>query len=438
MGAIAQAVAAIIGDSGVMPWDAVQPQLHREIQAAMVSPHGPDCVALPETAAALAEVMACAHHHRWRVLPMGNGSKIAWGGLVSGVDLVLSTARLNRVVEHAIGDLTLTVEAGTPFAAVQQQLATTRQFLALDPAYPQRATLGGIVATADAGAWRQRYGGVRDRVIGVSFVRYDGQLAKAGGRVVKNVAGYDLMKLMTGAYGTLGILTQITLRTYPMAAAAATVLLTGNAAAIDQLAAAVRQSALTPVALDVLSPGLLQEMGYAPTYGLALQLQGIAAGVEEQVDRLHALAAPLAVTPQVFSDPAGATVWSAVQQCLWPPLPQDEWAIALKVGTQPTAAITLLETLAASLPDGAWRGRIHGGSGIGTLRLQTAAATAELLTSLRGQCQKHGGYLTLLEGPVVLKRAFEPWGIPADSQGLMQRLHQPFDPHHNLSPGRFF
>ena len=149
---------------------------------------------------------------------------------------IVSTQKLDRLIAHAVGDLTVTVEAGMKFAKLQEILATAGQFLPLDPAYPDRASIGGIIATADTGSLRHRYGGVRDLLLGITFVRADGKIAKAGGRVVKNVAGYDMMKLFTGAYGTLGILTEVTFRVYPLPTTEGTVILTGAADKLANLA----------------------------------------------------------------------------------------------------------------------------------------------------------------------------------------------------------
>ncbi|XGB40905.1 MAG: FAD-binding oxidoreductase [Nodosilinea sp. LVE1205-7] len=208
----------------------------------------------PHSEAELAAVMACAHQQQWRILPCGGGSKLNWGGLLKPIDLVVSTARLNQVIDHAVGDMTLTVQAGTRLADLETPLANQQQWLAMDPAYGNLATLGGVVATADLGALRQSYGGVRDRVIGLTWVRHDGQIARAGGRVVKNVAGYDLMKLMTGSYGTLGVISQLTLRLYPVPDTSKTVVVTAAAADLTRLTHQVRSSPLTPVALDLFSP----------------------------------------------------------------------------------------------------------------------------------------------------------------------------------------
>src|SRR5919202_2607600 len=261
MKAIAQKLASIVSESAICDWEHLPSMCQERLKRANPSENIPSCMVYPHTVEELKSVMSCAHSNGWSVLPCGSGSKLGWGGVGKNIDLVISTERLNRVIEHAVGDLTVTVEAGVKLAHLQELLLKENQFLPLDPAYPQQATLGGIIATADSGSWRQRYGGVRDMLLGISFVRSDGQLAKAGGRVVKNVAGYDLMKLFTGSYGTLGFLTESTFRVYPIPEASGTVVLTGEAEAMDATAShnaiasatkTLLASALMPTAADLL------------------------------------------------------------------------------------------------------------------------------------------------------------------------------------------
>src|SRR6476469_1650897 len=214
MNAIASKLESVLGNSGVVPWDKIEVIHRTRIGQAVTSRTTPKCIVYPKTQEELASITACIEANKWRLLPCGSGTKISWGQQVKDIDIAIGTKHLNRVIEHAVGDLTVTVEAGTKFSDIQALLAPFGQFLALDPAYPQEATIGGIVATADSGSLRQRYGGVRDMLLGITFVRADGQIAKAGGRVVKNVAGYDLMKLFASSYGTLGIICQVTFRVY--------------------------------------------------------------------------------------------------------------------------------------------------------------------------------------------------------------------------------
>jgi glycolate oxidase FAD binding subunit len=433
MGSIAQTVESILGASQVTPGESLAEPLLSAVKGAIAPESLPACVAFPTTPSEMAAVIACAHQHRWRVLPCGHGSKLSWGNRVTGADLVVSTQHLNQAIEHAEGDLTVTAQAGVAFADLQAQLLATRQFLAIDPAYPAQATLGGIVATRDTGALRQRYGGIRDLLIGVSFVRHDGQIAKAGGRVVKNVAGYDLMKLMTGSFGTLGILTQLTLRTYPLQEVSQTVLLTGSAEAIRQATAAILASSLTPVAMDLVSSHLLPSPP-AGQVGLALQFQSIAAGVTEQGERLQAIAQTHQLQSQVFTDAADGSFWQGLGDTLFAPQ-QDEVAIA-KLGILPAQAVHLLTFLEQTLAADSWQARIHASSGIGTLRLQTPANSVQALQAVRSHCQAAQGYLNLLTAPTEWRTSFDAWDLAPATQLLMQRLRQNFDPNHQFSPGR--
>ena len=435
MGSIAQTVESILGTEQVTPWESVTEPWLSKVKSAIAPDAAPwpDCIALPKTPAELAAVVDCAHQNQWRVLPCGHGSKLDWGNRVTGADLLISTQHLNQVIEHAEGDLTVTVQSGVAFADLQSQLQATRQFLAIDPAYSDAATLGGIVATRDTGALRQRYGGLRDMLIGVSFVRHDGQIAKAGGRVVKNVAGYDLMKLLTGSFGTLGILTQLTLRTYPQSETSQTVLLTGDADAIQSVTATILASSLTPVKMDLVSTQLLP-LPQSERLGLVLQFQSIAAGVTEQVERLQAIAQTHQLQSQVFTDTADGAFWQGLGDTVFASQNGDV-AIA-KLGIPPAQAVPLINFLDKTLAADSWQARIHASSGIGTLRLQADGNSVQALQAVRSHCQTGGGYLNLLAAPPTWKESFDAWGLAPASQLMMARLRDNFDPQARFSPGR--
>ncbi|HEY9878486.1 MAG TPA: FAD-binding oxidoreductase [Leptolyngbyaceae cyanobacterium] len=431
-------VESLLGKDQVVAWEALAPAQQDSVRAAVEGQALPQAVVYPQTQEQLAATIACAEQNCWRVLPCGNGSKLAWGGLAEGIDLVVSTRDLNRLIDHAVGDLTVTAEAGLTLAQLQQTLTATNQFLALDPAYSDRATLGGIIATADAGSWRQRYGSVRDMLIGISFVRYDGQIAKAGGRVVKNVAGYDLMKLLTGSYGTLGVISQVTFRTYPAQEASQTVVFSGEATVIQALSQALRLSSLTPVALDVLSPALMAQLKQDKGFGLVARFQSITAGVEEQVQRLLELGQGL--SSQILTGDAdqefwqlGALIFSGGEAGAVTDKDQPPRAIA-KVGILPEAAVSLLELL-ETLTGGL--SQIHVGSGVGHIRLAGSAVSEAVLTKVRSHCEAANGYLTLLEAPPDLKQSVDVWGYTGNALNVMRRLKQQFDPKRSFSPGRF-
>ena len=184
--------------------------------AAIVGPEyvrglGEAVAVAPGSTEEIAAVLRLAQENHLAVVECGGGTKQGWGYPVAPA-LVLEMHRLNTLREHTWQDMTCIVEAGCTWAAMQSGLAQHGQFVAVDPLWPDKATVGGIVATNDSGALRQRYGGLRDLIIGMTIVLADGTIAHTGGKVVKNVAGYDLHKLMIGAFGTLGVVTSVNFR----------------------------------------------------------------------------------------------------------------------------------------------------------------------------------------------------------------------------------
>ncbi|MEG3986209.1 FAD-binding oxidoreductase [Microcoleus sp. S28C3] len=422
-----QELESIVGTAGICMPQYTEVFWQERIEKAVAPGTKIDCTVYPNTQEELAAVIAWAGQNRCAVLPCGSGSKLDWGGLVKGVNIAVSTSRLNRLVEHAVGDLTVTAEAGMKFADLQQILAAAGQFLPIDPAYPQQATLGGIIATADAGSLRHRYRGVRDLLLGITFVRSDGKIAVAGGRVVKNVAGYDLMKLFTGAYGTLGIISQVTFRVYPLPESSGTVVLTGQTNALSQTAQILLSSALTPSAIDLLSPELVAKLGLGKGSGLIVRFQSIAESVKQQSARLLEVGEKLGLQ--------GSSCCDNDEHQLWQRLPETMWnsgtksAIICKIGIRPSEAVTAINELPVQ---DAW---IHAGSGLGVLRFENA--TAQTLLQVRRGCEAKGGFLTVLAAPTDIKQQLDVWGYTGSAIDLMRRIKQQFDPENILSPHRF-
>jgi glycolate oxidase FAD binding subunit len=380
----------------------------------------------PSTAEELAEVLTVAHADRHPLLPCGNGSKLHWGGLAKEIHQIVSTAKINRLIDHAVGDLTVTAEAGMTLAALQTELAKAGQFLAIDPSYAATATLGGIIATADTGALRQRYGGIRDLLIGLTFVRSDGAIAKAGGRVVKNVAGYDLMKLFTGSYGTLGVMTQVTFRIYPLPAASQTVMLTGHAEDIAKAASTLLASALTPTEIALVMPNTLDER---ESMTLLARFQNIEISVETQAAQLLKVGEALGLNGQSFAT-ADADLWQRLQHQIEQTTPATP--ILCKIGVSPAKAVEAIAQINAITPA---TGCIYGGSGLGMIRL--GDIPSQTLLQVRQICQSQGGFLTVLEAPVTLKRQIDVWGYSGNALDLMRKIKHQFDPNNLLSPHRF-
>jgi len=374
-------------------------------------------VVQPRTAEEVAAILTCSQRQRWRVLPMGAGTKLGWGGRVQGADLILNTAKLNRVIEHCAGDLTVTVEAGVTIQSLQALLAQAGQHLALDPAFADRATVGGMLATGETGSLRQRYGGVRDMVLGIEFVRSDGERSKAGGRVVKNVAGYDLMKLFTGSWGTLGVVTQITFRLYPLPLATQSLILTGTASQITEALTKVLASPLTPTIVDILSSDLIKALDLGQGWGFVLQFQGFAQAVQAQVKQVQELV-PGFTTIELKTSVIQAHIHQGV---------------TAKVGLPPASVVSTLVQMEKLAP---LQALVHAGRGVGYLKL-AANIDASSMLRLRALVQEQGGYLTILEASAALKQQLDVWGYSGNGLDLMRRIKQQFDPLHLLSPGRF-
>ena len=418
---------SIVGTAGICLRQDTEAFWQERVEKAVAPGTSIACTVYPNTQEELAALIACARQNRWRVLPCGSGSKLDWGGLVEGVKIAVSTARLNRLVEHAVGDLTVTAAAGMKFADLQAVLGAAGQFLPIDPAYPQQATLGGIIATADTGSLRHRYRGVRDLLLGITFVRSDGKIAVAGGRVVKNVAGYDLMKLFTGSYGTLGIISQVTFRVYPLPESSGTVILTGEAGALAQAAQILLSSALTPTAVDLLSPDLVTKLGLGKGTGLIVRFQSIAESVQQQSARLLEVGEKLGLQGTKCSEDDEHQLWQRLPETMWDSGTKS--AIICKIGIRPSEAVTFINEL--PIQDAL----IHAGSGLGVLRFETA--TAETLLQVRQKCEAKGGFLTVLVAPTDIKQELDVWGYTGSAIDLMRRIKQQFDPENILSPNRF-
>ncbi len=383
---------------------------------------------LPSTAAELAEVVTIAHSNNSPILVAGNQSKSDWGGCVTNVKSILSTQKLDRLIDHAIGDLTVTIEAGMKFDRLQQILAAAGQFLPLDPAYPDRATIGGIIATADTGSLRHRYGGVRDLLLGIQFVRADGKIAKAGGRVVKNVAGYDMMKLFTSSYGTLGILTEVTFRVYPLPAHSGTVILTGEAAKLEELAKILLASTLTPIATDILSTAFSQQLEISNTPSLVVKFATIPESIAQQSAQLVDLARGLGIKAGSWQGEQEHRLWEGIQTGIWGTTP-----IGCKLGMRSTAAISTIATL-DRLTNNTARGIVHLSSGIGACAIERSSD----ISPLRSECETAGGYLSVLQAPEAVKQKIDVWGYRGNAIPLMRAIKQQFDPDNMLNPDRCF
>lgn len=367
----------------------------------------------PRTISEVSTVLKTAHDYGLKVIPRGGGTKIAWGRPPERIDIILSTRRLSHVIEHQAGDLVVRAEAGVRLGDLQVELARKNQKLALDPPESD-ATLGGIVATNAYGPSRLRYGSVRDQLIGVTVALADGTIAKAGGKVVKNVAGYDLCKLITGSFGTLTVVLETTFRLYPLPAMRQQRYFAVHGPdQVEALQSAFRQSPLVPVAMNLYWDGTQNKGAYEVVF------EGSPEVVEAECERgvrfaRQAGCAPTRWKSQPYGDAgSGVTLKLAYPISALPKILSD------------------LKTLELSC---------HLVSYVGTgTALMTASSEleADQINVIRQVVHERGGTTTLLQAPLALKRCVDVWGYEGDAGELMQRVKDRFDPQHVLSPGRF-
>ncbi len=376
-------------------------------------------VAAPTSAEEVAEVLRVADGNDLAVVARGAGTTLGWGTPPERLDVVLDMTAVTGVVDHAAGDLVVVVRAGTPMAELQSVVAEAGQQLALDSPYPE-ATVGGTLAVSTSGPRRLLYGTARDLLIGVTFVRADGVVAKAGGRVVKNVAGYDFGKLLTGSYGTLGVITEAVFRLHPLPAARRVVTATfGDAGAAGRAALAVLGSQVVPTAVELDGP--------RDTVRVTVLVEGVEAGVEARSDTLLALLGPGAAAHDDPPPGLGA-------------LPFAAGGTGLKVTTSLTGVGPVLAA-AHRLADEHGLDVRAAGSAAGVLHAGLAAdadpeAVAALVEGLRRAAAPYDGTVTVLTAPAAVRAAVDLWG-PVPGLDLMRRLKAELDPRRRLSPGRF-
>jgi glycolate oxidase FAD binding subunit len=367
-------------------------------------------VVRPGTVDELAEVVRAGAADGRTIVPVGGRSKLTWAPPPDSCDLLLDLTGLDRVVEHVAGDLTVVAEAGVRLADLQAQVGRAGQLLGLDPP-EDGATLGGVVSANASGPRRLRYGTTRDLLIGITVVLADGTVAHAGGKVVKNVAGYDLGKLFTGAHGTLGVVVSTTWRLHPVPPARRVVTLElPDAAAAGPLSVALARSTLTPSAVELIAGAdgparlvVLFESIAESVAGQATAAVALLGGGEESED-----------LPEDFGRrPGGA----------------DD--VLLRLAHAPASLSAVLEALPAGTAVAA-----HAATGVSYAAVPAGEA-AEALPRLRAAIAPHDGTAVVLRAPDAVRERLDHWGPVGDSLDLMRRVKERFDPERRMSPGRF-
>jgi glycolate oxidase FAD binding subunit len=361
----------------------------------------------------------------------GAGTKQGWGAPVEA-PLVVETGAMDRLVAHNAGDMTAEVEAGMPLATLNQALAGAGQWLALDPPAVRggpAATVGGIVAAGDAGPRRLRYGAPRDLVIGMTFVLADGTIGRTGGNVIKNVAGYDLAKLLAGSLGTLGLVASVVVRLHPLPAASRTVRLAATAEQAGETTLALAASQLEPTAVEWDSAGGT----------LLVRLEGGADGVRDRAGRVLALAAGRGVGS------AGRVLSGAAERGAWATLAarvrgQDGDTVA-RAATLPDRLARVARALDRAAEAAGVDASLISSAALGlhTARIRGGdpAAHAELVRSWRRAVGALGGTVRLHRRAPGLDGLVDAWGDPPSAAAVMRAVKRRLDPDGRCGPGRF-
>jgi glycolate dehydrogenase FAD-binding subunit len=339
-------------------------------------------------------------------------------------NVVLSLEHLNAPIEHSAGDLVATVAAGATLAEVNTLLRRGGQWLPLDPPDPKRSTIGKIVAANDSGPRRHRYGTPRDLILGIEMVLADGRVAKAGGRVVKNVAGYDLARLMCGSYGSLAIITSATFKLSPVSAASRTLIVeVPDVESLGELARAVAAAPVTPSALELESP----------PHRLLIRFETTAAAADRQAVVVGELCTAGGVSFTIVADAAERGAWRAYEARIW-----EGPGTLLKVAVLPTDVPGLVDELArAALANGVtWSAGGRAALGVLYFRLtNNDDCHGRIAAELRHRARAGGGSLVIVSTDAVDGGEVDRWGDIGDALPLMRAVKARFDPNGILNPG---
>ena len=375
----------------------------------------------PTSPQEVADALRDASTRRHSLLIRGAGTKLDWGRPPGRVDAVLDMRRLNRILAHQHGDLTGTFEAGLSLREANEALAAHGQWLPIDPAFPDRATIGGLIATNDSGALRHHYGTPRDLVIGVQIAITDGTLAKAGGQVVKNVAGYDLGRLMSGSFGSLAAIVSASFKLSPLPKTYKTLVAKADGnEALGQLVRQVMASQLEPFVFEV-------EAG-PDRASLIIRFASVPAVVDAQVSQTRALITAAGGRVDVLEDDAEKAFWRDLQARPW----AGSGAV-VRASWLPGNLAAVLGELRAGQTSVSVVGRAAVGAGLITIDADVDTQ-ARVIERLRQSPVL--GNVVVLRGSADLKAQVDVWGSMGDRVPLLAAVKRALDPHDTLNAGR--
>ena len=440
---LASVLKGMVGESNVI----LDPD---SLQACAVDGLAPKAVVCPGSAAEISSLLRYANAEKLAVAPRGSGTKMAVGGVPPKIDLVLSTARLDRIVDYDIANLSLTVEAGVRLAEVQTHLAGGKKgnFLPLDPPYSEKATIGGVIAANASGPKRYSYGSARDLLLGLKAVTPTGDIVSFGGKTVKNVSGYDMTKLMIGSWGGLGVITEITTKLLPLPEASATMLVSfEKPAAAGLFIRKIIHSTLLPSAVELLESKAAARLGEDAKYLAAFSLEGVPEAVERQIAEIGDNAVKEgAAAVKVLKGTEDHIFWIRIRDFALDLAKEFALPVILRSNFLISRHAVIMESYEKMAREAGIASAFiaHAGNGIITTYLLENPDTPSkikgiiaLIGKLTVEALKHGGNLVVESCPRELKETVSVWGEPRSDYVVMRRLKEKMDPAGVLNPGRF-
>lgn len=407
--------------------------------------NGAEIAVYPETEEEIQRILTYANNHQKTVAIAGGGTKRGFGGTLPSYDLLLSLEKYEGIVEHIVGDMTVTVKAGTKFQTLQNYLAQYNQKISLDPEWPEDATIGGVIAANDSGPKRLGYGSARDEVIGMRIVYPNGTVIRTGGKVVKNVAGYDMNKLFIGSMGTIGVISEITLKLRPVPKYESVMLVffpERNLEDIKNFAIKLLDSKMEPVSLELFNPSLAKHLTGEESYMAAVSLEDVESSVRYQEEYIKKLV-PQKAKLDIYREDEAGSFWNDVYK-IGPSGAQsrEEGNVrsSLKVGVVNLDVIQIIhesDLMKDKYNLDVWA---HGGLGHGLCKVHMRGAeedTISALEKMRETAAALGGYAVAKHLPLSLRQKVDVWGEKPPYQFLLEGIKQKIDPNKILNRSRF-
>ncbi|MDQ0197894.1 FAD-binding oxidoreductase [Neobacillus ginsengisoli] len=393
----------------------------------------------------IASVLKFANENVKKVNVISGGTKKGYGGIEASADILLSMANYKGIIEHTVGDMTVTVKAGTGFKELQDYLDEYKQKIPLDPAWPTEATIGGVIAANDSGPKRLSYGSARDLVIGSRIVYPNGSIIRTGGKTVKNVAGYDMNKLFIGSMGTLGVISEVTLKLRPLHKFEGLILLSfpdGNLNEIRTFIVNLLDSVMEPVAFELLGPTLAEKLTGLPSYTLAISFEDVESSVRFQIGFVKDHQ-PQNTKLSILEQNDSKAFWSSLYKispngCL-STSGKETWA-ALKIGVKNLDVIWVIKE--TQLLQDIYNLNVvaHGGLGHGLCQINFTGTSEDVVSAikhLRIFVENQGGYAIVKHLPLTLRRQIEVWGEKPAHFFLLEGIKTKVDPNRILNHKRF-